>query len=125
MLLPKVCRLASVRRFTDDNHVCFPADERNEPFTDHAMVIIDQHLDPRFLLCRFFRARRSFAIDLFLCAHIIAASSQGKTTVMFVPLPFRLLMLSAPPICSTRSRIPVRPMPSWPSLIWNPSPSSR
>src|SRR5678815_53329 len=49
---------------------------------------------------------------------------QGRITVIFVPFFRELAMVNLPPICSARSRIPVRPMPSCRSRSLKPSPSS-
>jgi len=45
--------------------------------------------------------------------------------MIFVPLSRALVILSSPPISSTRSRMPAKPNPSCRSLTLNPSPSSR
>src|SRR5205823_2437754 len=73
-------------------------------------------------VCR--RFHRPLPRLLFGC-HVVDPPLQGKTTVIFVPLPRKLVIFNSPPICSTRSRIPVRPTPSCRSLTLNPSPSSR
>src|SRR6266849_5830302 len=136
MLLPKIDSLASIARLTDDGHVCFPSDQRNQAFADNAVIIGDEHSDPRFFcvsnlrrflrsrgwfLCALVRLRRCF---LFGC-HDINSPLPGNTTVIFVPLPRALVISNSPPICSTRSRIPLRPTPSCRSFTLNPSPSSR
>src|SRR5438876_7441571 len=95
------------------------------------MIVGDEHGDSgpfcilfrcflRRRLHRLFRLRRRF---LFGC-HDTDSPLNGNTTVIFVPLPRELLIFNSPPICSTRSRIPTRPTPSFRSSTLKPSPSS-
>src|SRR4051812_28701227 len=129
MLLPKIDCFTSIGGLTHHSHVCLPSDERYQPFADNAVIIGDEHIDTSLLRDVLHRSRRlpgkasRFGDNVFLL-HNIACSWQGRTTTMLVPLPRWLLSVSVPPICSTRSRIPVRPTPSFRSLILNPSPSS-
>src|SRR4030095_15190729 len=100
------------------------------------MIISDEHSDTRSfcistfrrLLCsrllflgRLLRLRRCFLFG----SHNVDSPLQGRTTITLVPLPRELAIFTLPPICSTRSRMPVRPTPSCRSLTLNPSPSSR
>src|SRR6266446_1511232 len=136
MLLPKIDRFAAIVRLADDGHVCFAGNERNQAFADNTVVVRDEHSDSRsFRICdvwRFLRRRLwflrrllgTFRCFLFGC-HDIDSPLPGNTTVIFVPLPRELVISNSPPICSTRSRIPLRPTPSCRSLTLNPSPSSR
>src|SRR5207237_7482190 len=136
MFLPEIDGFAAIGRLADDGHVCFPSDERNQAFADNAVIIGDEHSDPRFFCvsnlrrflrtrlwfpCRLLRTRRCF---LFEC-HDINSPLPGNTTVIFVPLSRTLVISNSPPICSTRSRIPLRPTPSCRSFNLNPSLSSR
>src|SRR5204863_8259881 len=105
-------------------------------FAHNAVIIRDEDLDQR--LFRFSNFRHFFGTRLWflrsfpgtracflLGCHEIASPLQGSRTVIFVPLPPELVISNSPPICSTRSRIPLRPTPSCRSLTLNPSPSSR
>src|SRR6266446_9339787 len=136
MLLPKIDSFASIPCLADDGHVCFPSDERNQTFSNYAVIVRDEHIDPRpfcisslgrflrsrlWFLCRLLRPRRFFSSG----CHDIDSPLHGNSTVIFVPLPRELVIFNSPPICSTRSRIPLRPTPSCRSLALNPSPSSR
>jgi hypothetical protein len=44
--------------------------------------------------------------------HDIDYPLHGNTTVILVPLPRALVIFNSPPICATRSRMPVKPTPS-------------
>src|SRR5260370_35988634 len=135
MLFPKIDRFASIPCLADHGHVCLPSDERNQAFADNVVIISDEHSDTRsfcipnfrrflcgrlWFLGRLLRLRRCF---LFRC-HNVNSPLQGRTTITFVPLPRELVIFNSPPICSTRSRMPVRPTPSCRSFTLNPPPSS-
>src|SRR2546422_709716 len=136
MLLPKLDRFASIARFAYHGHVGLPSYQRNQAFADNAVIISDEHSDTRsfcisnfrrllrsrlWFLGRLLRLRRCFLLR----CHDINSPLQGNTTVIFVPLPRELMIFNSPPICSTRSRMPVRPTPSCRSFTLKPSPSSR
>src|ERR1700730_3071840 len=66
------------------------------------------------------RAEGSFLFSI----HAAELLFRDNVAVIVVPLPGELTSFNLPPISSTRSRMPVRPKPSWRSLTWHPSPSS-
>src|SRR6266446_2127221 len=136
MLFPKIDRFTSVTGFSDDHHVCFEPDQRNQTLAEDAVIVGNKHADAMLFWCdlnfrRFLRSRRWFLSGFlrlrgrcsFGC-HNIDSPLLGNTTVIFVPLPRELVIFNSPPICSTRSRMPARPRPSCRSCRLNPSPSS-
>src|ERR1700726_4237895 len=136
MLFPKIDRVTSLTSFSDDHHVSFEPDQRNQALAEDAVIVGNKYADARLFwrvlnfgrllgsrlwsLSRFLRLRGQC---LFGC-HNIDSPLLGSTTVIFVPLPRELVIFNSPPICSTRSRMPARPRPSCRSSGLNPSPSS-
>src|SRR6266550_2193724 len=126
----------SVTGFSDDYHVCFEPDQRNQALAQDAVIVGNKYADTRLFWCvlnfrRFLRSRHWFLSRflrlrghfLFGC-HNIDSPLEGNTTVIFVPFPRELAIFNSPPICSTRSRMPERPRPSCRFCDLNPSPSS-
>src|SRR5258708_11223368 len=131
MLLPEFDGFTTGARFADHCHVRFVAlDHSDQTLAHDAMVIGDK--DPDASLWRA-RARgvspgssRGGDMAPFRARiHNTSSGFKGNIAVTVVPLPRELTNFNSPPISSARSRIPVRPIPSFRSLTRHPAPSAR
>jgi hypothetical protein len=62
--------------------------------------------------CGFFAGFLELTANIPFGCYDIDFPLYGNITVILVPLPRALVIFNSPPICATRSRMPVRPTPS-------------